>query len=402
MDSKEGDEPSSPDTQTTQKGKVQSYAHIHGEWEQRKPSLLGAVKSFVSQLQKGQDLTRVSLPCVFLRPYSLLEEVAARQLSHIDILFSVLEQEDPLMRFLGVARWLISTARQEEYRHKPFNPVIGEVHRCKVVHDPKKPENTTYMVLEQVEHHPPTCAIRLDNPHQKIWIESFITFKADMYTNSVQITNVGQMNIGIGEEVYFLPKPMPDVLVKNVIMGSKLVVWEGNIEIICKKSGYRGGCQLTTKGKVNVCDGQAFDTIDSTDKDEPLVIVEGKCGGPANWHYNSKHKRFANIKEKKEKKDLEKDKELCDEEKTRPVLMPEYPETQEANSSITIWEPVRRCIIDNNMEQGDIEKQKIENGQRSVFMGLKEKGENWKAAYFVCEDGKWKIVKPDWYKDYKD
>jgi len=27
---------------------VQSYAHIRGEWEQRKPSLFGAVKSFLS------------------------------------------------------------------------------------------------------------------------------------------------------------------------------------------------------------------------------------------------------------------------------------------------------------------------------------------------------------------
>jgi hypothetical protein len=39
------------------------------EWETRKISLFGVAKSFVSQLSVGQDLTKVSLPAIFLNPY---------------------------------------------------------------------------------------------------------------------------------------------------------------------------------------------------------------------------------------------------------------------------------------------------------------------------------------------
>eukprot|EP01088_Endostelium_zonatum_P011872 TRINITY_DN26027_c0_g1_i1.p1 TRINITY_DN26027_c0_g1~~TRINITY_DN26027_c0_g1_i1.p1 ORF type:complete len:400 (-),score=105.75 TRINITY_DN26027_c0_g1_i1:73-1272(-) len=399
MDAKEGDEQSSG-------GKVQSYAHIRGEWEQRKPSLFGAVKSFLGQLQKGQELTKVSLPCVFLRPYSLLEEVAARELSHFDLLITASEIKDPVERFLGVARWLISTARQEEYRHKPFNPVIGEVHRCKYNHDPKDKDNTTYVVMEQVEHHPPTCGIRIDNPGKKIWIEGFITFKAEMFTNSVMITNYGQLKISINDEIYFLPKPMPDLLVKNIIMGTKVVAWEGDIDIVCTKSNLRGLCQLALKSKGNTCEGNIYDNAEKSENSKsevPLIIVDGKCGGPATWKWNLKHKNFEDIKDKSERKEKEKEKELCDEESTRAVLIPTYPEQQEKNSSITIWEPVRKCIIANDMDQGDIEKSKIENGQRALFLGLKEKGEKWQPVYFkLTDENHWTIIDTNWYREYKD
>lgn len=43
------------------------------EWKTRKVSILGAVKSFISQLTYGQELTRVSLPSEFLYPYGVLE-----------------------------------------------------------------------------------------------------------------------------------------------------------------------------------------------------------------------------------------------------------------------------------------------------------------------------------------
>ena len=50
-----------------------SYAAQDGEWKYRKISIMGAVKSFISQLSLGQELTKVSLPAEFLYPYSMLE-----------------------------------------------------------------------------------------------------------------------------------------------------------------------------------------------------------------------------------------------------------------------------------------------------------------------------------------
>jgi len=390
---------------------VQSYAHIRGEWEQRKPSLFGAVKSFISQLRAGQDLTRVSLPCVFLRPYSLLEEVAARNISHLDILFNVEEEKDPVMRMLGLCRWLVSTAKQEEYRHKPYNPVIGEVHRCKFAHDPDEPLNTTYLILEQVEHHPPTCGIRLDNPYHKVVIEGFYTFQVVMYKNSVAATNNGSVYIQVGDERYDMPKAMPDLMIRNLFVGTKLVVWEGTILLSCKQTGITGAFELAAKGRTNVVTGKVTDT--NLSADAPIVFCEGKCGGPVVWHYNSAHPKFKeqmedgskDKKEKKEaKKELEKEMELADDAETRKVLLPTYPKSQEDNSSIKIWKPVSKCIIDNDMDTGDLEKKKIEDKQRALFLGLKDKGEDWKPVYFDFDkDNKtWKIKDKEWWKEYKD
>jgi len=366
---------------------------------------------FIGQLKSGQDLTRVSLPCVFLRPYSLLEEVAARNISHFDILFKVEQEKDPLMRMLGVCRWLVSTAKQEEYRHKPYNPVIGEMHRCKFQHDPDEPLNTTYLILEQVEHHPPTCGIRLDNPYHKVIIEGFYTFQVVMYKNSVAVTNNGSVCITIGDEVYDMPKAMPDLMIRNLFVGTKLVVWEGNIILACKQTGLKGTFDLAAKGRTNIVSGKVIDT--NQDAEVPLVICEGKCGGPVSWHYNASHPKFKDQleddskdkKQKKEiKKDLEKEKELADDAETRPVLIPKYPKSQEENSSINIWKPVSKCIIDNDMEKGDLEKKKIEDKQRQLFNGLKDKGEDWKPVYFHfdSENKTWKIRDKEWWKEYKD
>jgi len=129
--------PNSPikrQTRPAEDKELLSYVHIDGDWEDRKISLFGAVKSFISQLKIGQDLTRVSLPCVFCRPYSLLEEVGARNFVHLDILFQALEKNDDLEKMICVLEWLVSTARQEKFNHKPFNPVIGEVSLCKYDH----------------------------------------------------------------------------------------------------------------------------------------------------------------------------------------------------------------------------------------------------------------------------
>jgi len=126
--------PNKKQTRPAEDKELLSYVHIDGDWEDRKISLFGAVKSFISQLKIGQDLTRVSLPCVFCRPYSLLEEVAARNFVHLDILFQLREKNDDLEKMMCVLEWLVSTARQEKFNHKPFNPVIGEVHLCKYDH----------------------------------------------------------------------------------------------------------------------------------------------------------------------------------------------------------------------------------------------------------------------------
>jgi len=349
-------------------GEVVSYADVRGEWEQRKISLFGAVKSFIGQLKVGQDMTRVSLPCVFLRPYSLLEEVASRNFSHFPVLFEVTKQSDPLIRILLVIRWLITTAKQEHYNHKPFNPVAGEITRC---YYPHSKDDTTFFIVEQVKHHPPTCGIRLDNPTHKIVLQGNYTFQVQFNRNSVSIANNGKVNIKIGEENYFMSKAMPDINVKNVILGTKLVAWEGKLSLECKETGYYAECELYVKDRTNLVKGKI---VHKPSGEEPIALIEGKCGGLTTWNYNAKHPNYKD-KSKDEKKKLEKPTILVEdapEEKEKPIV-PKYPKSQEENSSINTWATVAKCIIENDMEKGDAEKVIIEEKQRGTLNGLKDK-----------------------------
>eukprot|EP01102_Stenamoeba_stenopodia_P014346 TRINITY_DN474_c0_g5_i2.p2 TRINITY_DN474_c0_g5~~TRINITY_DN474_c0_g5_i2.p2 ORF type:complete len:120 (+),score=13.95 TRINITY_DN474_c0_g5_i2:52-411(+) len=101
-----------------------SYADVRGEWEERRISIVGVAKSFISQLRVGQDLTKVSLPSVFLLPYSLLEEYASRTAGRLHLLFDLEKDQDPVTRMLRVVAWHISIFKNESYHHKPYNPVL--------------------------------------------------------------------------------------------------------------------------------------------------------------------------------------------------------------------------------------------------------------------------------------
>eukprot|EP01090_Pellita_catalonica_P021081 TRINITY_DN77_c0_g1_i1.p1 TRINITY_DN77_c0_g1~~TRINITY_DN77_c0_g1_i1.p1 ORF type:complete len:413 (+),score=74.55 TRINITY_DN77_c0_g1_i1:110-1348(+) len=397
---------SSESEEETEEKPGESYVHINGDWEDRKISLFGVVKGFIGQLRLGEDLTKVSMPVVFCRPYSLLEEVGARNFVHFNILFKLEQKKDPAERLLSVIEWLISTARQEKFHHKPLNPVIGEVNTCHFKHD-KKGKDVTYLVTEQVRHHPPICGIRIDNPHRKISLEGFYSFEIQFNRNSVSVTNNGPITLKCGDEEYILKKAMPDLMIRNVILGSKLVSWEGGLTIECKQTGCSGKFDLTTKSRTNHAKGGVY-TPESAD--EPLIIVEGKCGGPATYHFNPKHPKYAKEIEgmgRKEKnafkKKLEEKQVLAGEPGTREEIIPAYPPTskQSENSSYRTWETVRKCILDNDMDNGDLAKQEIEKKQRSLLAALKEKGEKYKPHFFSWDEEtqRWFVPNAKWYKD---
>jgi hypothetical protein len=76
-----------------------------------------AHRSVVSQLRAGDDMTKVSLPAVFLSPFSALELGADRFLAFFDIL-NIGEQnkakEAGLQRLVTVLRWYLASYAELE------------------------------------------------------------------------------------------------------------------------------------------------------------------------------------------------------------------------------------------------------------------------------------------------
>lgn len=83
-------------------GKTVSFANIHGEdWEVKEISVYGAAKAFIRQLSVGMDLTHVSIPAIFLLPYSILEFIAVRMTHAFHLLLPVAKEPDPRKRLEG-------------------------------------------------------------------------------------------------------------------------------------------------------------------------------------------------------------------------------------------------------------------------------------------------------------
>jgi len=144
------------------------------EWETRKISLWGAAKSFVSQLSVGQDLTKVSMPAIFLNPYSILELGGSKTLAFSSLLLEANHKKDPLERMTAVLRWYLSWTRKERFERKPYNPLLGEIHSCWVTG--KEEDGETFFFAEQVSHHPPVSGIWLENKQNNCTMLGNITF----------------------------------------------------------------------------------------------------------------------------------------------------------------------------------------------------------------------------------
>jgi len=106
------------------------------------------------------------------------------------------------------------------------------------------------------------------------------------------------------------------------------------------------------------------------------------------------------------KKEIEKKKDLAGEPGKRRDILPRYlsKDKQPQNSSYFTWDSVRKCIIDNDYDAADLEKQKIEQKQRTMLLGLKEKNQKYEAAYFKArnegEKEIWEIKDKNWWKNY--
>merc|ERR1719282_792235 len=97
-----------------------SYVDRHGDWENRTISLWGAATAFISQLSIGQEMTRISIPAAFLRPNSALEEIGSRMLGDLNLILGVEKEPSAEERMRRIAAWVISTAKTQNFSHKPF------------------------------------------------------------------------------------------------------------------------------------------------------------------------------------------------------------------------------------------------------------------------------------------
>ena len=89
----------------------------------------------------------------------------------LQLIGSAATRADPVERFIDVVRYYLSGwhIRPKGVR-KPYNPVLGEIFRCKWAH-PNHNNVTSIYVAEQVSHHPPISTYYYACPEMGVEIQ---------------------------------------------------------------------------------------------------------------------------------------------------------------------------------------------------------------------------------------
>jgi hypothetical protein len=345
-----------------------------GAWKTRPIDLWGLLKSFISQLKIG-ELTKTSLPAEMCYPYSMLEMVAFRQLSLFKALYGINEQDDGLKRMLTVLKYFACLPRNETHNKKPWNPILGETHMARVVD--AQNGNTEFM-SEQISHHPPVSAFHVRNDQQEFEVSSNLAFTVKFSGNSASISVSGPSTLLVKKrnETYKFSRCIPAMLVRNLVFGTKYIVWEGDCVISCPETGYE--CKVAFKegwSRNTVMSGSIYHT---SDPKKILYSIDGNCGG--NITLNPKSSTVP----EKSKFSLVNVAEMVGD------CLEYLPENKlEPMSSVVVWGPANAGILVHNMQLADEEKSFVEQEQRRLRAERAEKNETFQGHYFEQKGDVW-------------
>eukprot|EP01120_Amphizonella_sp_Union-15-10_P016481 TRINITY_DN8721_c0_g1_i2.p1 TRINITY_DN8721_c0_g1~~TRINITY_DN8721_c0_g1_i2.p1 ORF type:complete len:376 (-),score=42.19 TRINITY_DN8721_c0_g1_i2:20-1147(-) len=323
-------------TQET-KEENKSYASLDGPWRQQKISLFGVASSILTQLRKGADLTRLALPSVFCEPYSILEMSAGRLMPFLPALYKVLDQNTSIDRMISICRWYLHCFKDVTFFKKPYNSVLGETHKCKLSYE----DTEAVFIAEQVSHHPPVSAFRVANSKLGIVIDTNIRLRPKFQGNSVFVSSDSFSIVYLEKfgEVYNLTKSVPDILIKNIILGTRVPEWTGSVSFTCEQNDLSVELNFMCKGRV---EGQIFQG------DQVLYSFGG------NWIFDPIYcvgKDSSKI--------------LLFDPRSHREFKVDYPQEDiDPSDSLVIWKDVTRGIIRNDLKSADIAKERIEREQR--------------------------------------
>ncbi|KAI7904108.1 uncharacterized protein BX663DRAFT_506449 [Cokeromyces recurvatus] len=334
------------------------------------------IMGLISQLRKGTDLSRVTLPTFVLEPRSLLEKFTDF-MSHPELLVKASKTTDPVQRFVEVCRFFLSGWHvKPKGVKKPYNPILGEFFRCEYkLNDGSK----GLYIAEQVSHHPPISVYYYSIPEHGIFITGEAHPKAKFLGNSAATIMKGYTRItfsGLQNETYEISNP--NVYARGILFG-KMVMEMGDQSIIkclsndltCeldfKTKGFFSGQYHSVIGKIKRQSvGAVLHEISGIWTQE--LFIKGKSSSSKQSFFNvSKHEIIPKLVE--------------------PL------ENQEWNESRKLWSKVTAGILAKDMDTATDEKTFIENRQREETATRQKEGIQWKPRFFTLnQKGEYEFI----------
>ncbi|GAA6006133.1 hypothetical protein JCM11491_002043 [Sporobolomyces phaffii] len=330
--------------------------------------------ALVGQLRVGMDLSKITLPVFVLEPRSMLERVTDFH-SHPELLHGAasLPVEE---RFITVLRYYLAGWHiKPKGVKKPYNPVLGEVFRCRYDY----PDGSVaYYVSEQVSHHPPISAWYFSSPENGLDLCGELKPKSKFLGNSAATIMEGESHLRFldGEAVqdgeYDIT--MPNMYARGILFG-KMVLELGDSSIVRNnQTGMSCDVEFKTKGFFS----GSYNSIAGKIKSPKGEV------GDISGHWSDLMEITRKSTRSKET--------LFDAHNTSVTEKSVTPEAQQQpNESRRLWSKVTHAIKQNDIDAATDAKSEIEDAQRESARIRDEKGEKFVPKYFkLSEKGEWR------------
>ncbi|XP_075811269.1 oxysterol-binding protein-related protein 3 isoform X4 [Microtus pennsylvanicus] len=309
----------------------------------------------------GKDLSKVAMPVELNEPLNTLQRLC-EELEYSELLDKAARMPSALERMVYVAAFAISAYASSYFRagSKPFNPVLGETYEC------IRRDKGFQFFAEQVSHHPPISACHAESGNFVFWQD--VRWKNKFWGKSMEIVPIGTTHVTLPAFGDHFEWNKVTSCIHNILSGQRWIEHYGEIVI---KNLTDDSCHC----KVNFIKAKYWSTnaheIEGTVFDrhgKPVHRLFGKwhesiyCGGASSstcvWRANPMPKGYEQYYgftqfalELNEMEPL-----------SRSLLPP----------TDTRFRPDQRLLEEGNIEEAEVQKQRIEQLQRERRRVLEE------------------------------
>ncbi|KAL0143469.1 oxysterol binding protein [Mucor lusitanicus] len=348
--------------------------------------------NIASQLTKGMDLHRVTLPTFVLEPRSMLERITDF-MAHPEFILPISDIDDDTQRFIAVVKWFLSGWHiKPKGVKKPFNPVLGEFFRCRYNY---QDGTEAFYIAEQVSHHPPASAYFYTCPQHQVVITGDLKPKSRFYGNSVASLMQGTINFILPSrhnELYQVK--MPNMYARGVLFGTMTLELGDASTVRCVSSDLICEMDFQTKGFFSGQPNSVVGKIKRESTQEILYEISGQWSGELFIKkYTPPEKSsiggLLSLTKKSTKEDEKPDLMVDVRDYVKYPL--QVPEHQEEKESRRLWAKLTEGLMANNQDMATDEKTKVEDEERALRKDREAKNIEWKPRFFDVDGDDYKF-----------
>ncbi|KRZ02091.1 Oxysterol-binding protein-related protein 11, partial [Trichinella zimbabwensis] len=325
----------------------------------QKPKKKDTLLTVTSHLKLGTDMTKVALPSVCMRGYSLLE-MYSNFFSNSSYFFDIAEKRTADERLISILKWYLSAfyfAFGDDVSHKPYNPVQGETFTCSWVQSVEDSDRRRRIRFhaEQISHRPPTTAIFASSSSGNLFFNATICHKATFMGNSISATCFGDAKLAVSTsdvgdgsnkrwEVYQIG--FPSLLARSILTEPWMELG-GKFQIACQQTEMSAAVTFHTKPFY-------FSKLNRVTVEAKTASGHAFCRMQGDWRY-AIHIELQNGST-----------EMIDVPSiAKAVRMIRPLEKQAENESRVVWKNVTDCLRNGDLTAADEAKVAVEQLNRN-------------------------------------